>query len=232
MTEKEYRKGLEKVRKIEPQHPLLKDLERGYSKFNVLFLTHALRALSSAPKVQATVNPSESPKTHVPNPLLASLMREQSDLFAHRARLSNRLHEFPYTSQYDVKRAALMDDIKVLQRKIGRVMGNITHVKTYGELPPKLSQYDIPKDPAERERKKVSLRGSISHKRADLATLRGALAIDEAWESDKLAVFVEENIADATTRGKILRGYEKLNDLKKHLADVEKAIEADHIHAD
>ena len=225
---------------MQPKHPLLGDLQRGFSKFNVIFLKHALDAL---PKVEAVktspIGEKEAPSVSnakngfdASNPVIAALMREQSDLFAVRGRLSNSLHQYPFTAHYDEKRGVIMDKIKIVQRKIAKVMHHLIHAREYGILPPEKLTYPVPHDPAERERKKVSLRGSISHKRNDLALLRGGLAIDEAWEMEKIAVFLEEMPLQDALKEKILRGYDKLNQLKKHLENVEKAIEADHIHAD
>ena len=125
-----------------------------------------------------------------------------------------------------------MDDIKIVQRKIAKVMYDLIHAREYGVLPPPKTTYLVPHDPAERERKKVSLRGSISHKRKSLEILRETLVIDEGWDLDRIAVFLEDSALSDDGKDKILRGYEKLNDLKNHLKNVEKAIEADHIHAD
>jgi hypothetical protein len=243
MTEKQYQIGLKKLIEKQPNNPLLNDLSKGFSKFNVIFLKHALDALpkekvitpASKPSVTTPSVVSENPtkkRNDVSNPVISALMREQSDLFTRRNALSNSLHKYPFTSHYDEKRAVIMDNIRVVQRKIGKVMGDLAHAREYGRLPPPRTTYPVPHDLAERERKKVSLRGSISHKRRDLEILRGSLVIDEDWDFDKITVFAEDKIADEILRGKILRGYEKLNDLKTHLKHVEKAIEADHIHAD
>lgn len=243
MTEKQYQIGLEKLIKKQPNNPLLNDLRKGFSKFNVIYLRHALNALPKSVEISVTKKaPVATPlvvtekqikrQNDVQNPIIAALMREQSDLFARRNALSNSLHKYPFTSHYDEKRAILMDGIRVLQRKIGKIMGNLQHAREHGRLPPPRTTHPVPNDLAERERKKVSLRGSISHKRRDLEILRGPLDIDENWDFDKISVFVEDKIADEILRGKILRGYEKLNDLKTHLGYVEKAIESDHIHAD
>lgn len=223
---------------MQPKNPLLGDLQKGFSKFNAIFLA---RELAKLPKIEAVktiganIDPSVSTAKkgyNASNPVVAALMREQSDLFAERGRLSNSLHKFPFTTHYHEKRGAIMDKIKIVQRKIGKVMHDLIHAREYGQLPPPRTTYLVPIDPAERERKKVSLRGSISHKRNDLALLRGALAIDEAWDMDEIAVFLEETPLEDVEKERILRGYQKLNDLKKHLEYVEKAIEADHIHAD
>lgn len=221
---------------MQPNHALLPDLLRGYSKFNVIFLKHALDALPLTPEDRDVIAPVglavEKSKFDGSNPVIAALMREQSDLFAERGRLSNTLLGFPYTQHYDEKRAVVMDNIKIMQRKIGKVMLDLVHAREYGVLPPVKTTYVVPHDPAERERKKVSLRGSISHKRNDLRKLRDSLVIEDAWDLDKIAVVLDDALLSDEIKEAILSGYEKLNDLKKHLSHVEKAIEADHIHAD
>ncbi|MGH1365801.1 MAG: hypothetical protein ACRBF0_19740 [Calditrichia bacterium] len=122
MTQPEYIAGLEWLIKVMPNHALRLALEKGYSDINCIYLRHSLNKLPR-------------PKENTPPPgedkVLIILSREKSDLFAHRAKWSNKFHQ----CQSDAERASVSDEIQFIQRKIKDVFSRIGEYKATGILP-------------------------------------------------------------------------------------------------
>ena len=239
MTEQQYNTELKLLRASHPTHAILETLSEGYNKWNVIYLKHVLKKIITPKVIEKTVEEVEvktivevNEKVVVSSPLLAKLKIGQSNLFAARATLSNKLHTIPYTPNFDAQRAEIMDEIKIVQREIAQNMSDIDCVKRNGILPNVKAEFEIPKDGAERERKKNNLRASISHKRAFINELIGDsdIKINENWIFQRIEIYLED-IQNVALRENLLKSFKKLLELKKHLDYVEDAIKADTVHA-
>ena len=122
MTQAEYLAGLEWLVKVVPNHALRHALEKGYSPINCIYLRHSLDKLPR--RKEDTPPPGE-------DKVLIMLSREKSDLFAHRAKWSNKFHD----CQTDAERASVSDEIQFIQRKIKDVFARIGEYKATGILP-------------------------------------------------------------------------------------------------
>lgn len=155
MTEKEYIEGYNFLQTHYPTHELLPDLEKGFSRFNVIYLKAALLNLPAP-------NPRGESKTV--DETLQRLYFQKSNLFVKRAVLSNSLHKFPLTSAFDAHRAGVVDDIKVVQKEIERAFRVIEYYEANDTLPPEKvadDEFPIPADIYERKLRLDSVQSSL-----------------------------------------------------------------------
>lgn len=200
MTAAEYHTKLAELQRLAPGNLLLNKLRQGSSPVNDVLLLNALRKA----REQAKPPPEVDTDDPVGDERLAAMRVEQRKLFSERAALSNRFHGCSTNSE----RAAISEDIQVVQRNIERLAGWIRQYKVHGTLPDEVERkYYVPKDGLELSKKRNSLRVMISRKKKELETLRKG---DLSHPATARKVEVEET---------------KFDDLKAQLATIEKAID-------
>lgn len=200
MTATDYTAKLAELERIAPGSLLLNKLRTGSSTVNDVLLTNALKKA----KEQARPAPDSESDDPVGDERLKAMRIEQRKLFSERAALSNRFHG----CKTNPDRAAISEDIQVVQRNIERLAGWIRQYKVHGTLPDDAERkYYVPKDGLELAKKRNSLRVMISRKEKLLKELR---TNDLSHPATARKVEVEEN---------------KLTDLKAQLATIEKAID-------
>ena len=159
MSDVEYSQGISRLKKHNPNHPLLSQLEKGLSAINKIYLK---KALADVP----TAEPEPSAVAH-DDPTLEQLKIEQRKLFSERAQLSNRFHK----CKTDAERAANSNSIKMVQRRIQSLWDRIDYFEANGELPKEDEKYPLPDDRGKLQMKINSLRASISQKKKKILSL-------------------------------------------------------------
>lgn len=136
-----------------PDHILIKDLKKGYSVMNALYLGHALKEIQiDDPVSKIAADPDDSE--------LRKLQREKSSLFGKRAKWSNKFHD----CQTNAQRAEVSDQIQIIQNDIGSIMRQIEYYETNGKPMPVIvnEDYPVPASEGDRYKKRASLRAMIS----------------------------------------------------------------------
>lgn len=205
MTAAEFSEKLAQLIAADPQNVMLPLLRRGWSASNEILLKMQLKKLPAS-VMSDTSTPTagkNEPETDLEDdtpdaPEDENLRRMRANLassFGERAALSNRIPDTPSRSA----RAALSDEIQVVQRRIGQQMRDIRHYRLHGTLPEQHEEYPIPRDPFALDALINSLRASISRKKKDIENLR------------------REDLTKPTIARKCETAEKKLRDLKTHL---------------
>lgn len=156
MTEKEYIEGFQFLKEHFPDNELIADLETGYNRFNVLYLKAALAELAKMPVV-IQKNGANGDETG------DKLQFQKSQLFVKRFKLTNSLHGFPLTPQYNPHRAGVVDAVKVVQTEIEKVFRAIEYYEANHALPPERlpdDEFPIPQNIYDRKKKLDSVQSS------------------------------------------------------------------------
>lgn len=161
MTKEDYLAGVDWIAIKRPDHPLLRSLKQGISPINILYLQHTLKEVGE---------PEDEPD-HLPDqvvdetdPQLIIMYKERRQLFTRRARLSNSFHE----CHTDTERATVSDDIRFVQKQIGRLLRQIHIFKTTGEIHDAEDEMEIPENGVELMKRRNSVRSNISTKKKAL----------------------------------------------------------------
>lgn len=175
MTEANYQLAIERIAEINPGHPLLPTLRRGYSLLNVRRVTDILLKAQEEPDPEPDIETDEGTwEDTIPDvaitdndPELRQLFIQKSNLFVKRAKLSNRLHD----CRTDKDRSVVVDAIIDAQREIEEHFQKMRHYRKTGVLISEDEQYHIPTDGAELIRLLNSLRVMASRKKKEIEAL-------------------------------------------------------------
>lgn len=152
MSENDYKAGVDLLILTDPNHPILKDLQKGYTYLNIEYLKLAVKKKKDVDKKGEMV--------------LRKLSVKKGKLYAERARLSNSFHK--YTKKPE--RAVISDNIRRIQDEIARVDIEIQYIKD-GTMrqPAAIDSYHVPFD-IEGKRKEIKLlQQKIRHARERIA---------------------------------------------------------------
>lgn len=165
MTDKEYRRHLAAIEKSNPDEPLLRTLQQGFSRVNLIYMRAALKRL---PPAADTVEPSadDMPGENMP-PVVRELWAHKGRLFRERARWSNKFHD----AKNDQERKAISDAILRIWNQIQDIERKIGLYEQTGSLPGEEERFPLPDDPVLLVRKTASIRSLISIQQAKLRDL-------------------------------------------------------------
>lgn len=153
------------LRDRSPDHSLLPQLEQGHSYTRAILLRRAIEALPPAP-----VNTSTDIDYRADgDPIVQRLQRQIQYLFGSRAKLSN---QYAGTSSVS-ERKAINQSIRPINDKISKILIQIDDYREKKVLPKNAEDpdYDIPEDPLQRHKKKMSIRSCKSRVKKQLRKL-------------------------------------------------------------
>lgn len=152
---------LQYIRSIEPNHPMLPQLDKGPGVVNNTLIEKVLSALP------APAAPSEVPedeKMTEKDPIIKRFRIQLRNQFVQRAKLSDHFH----ICTSDHERARISKAIESIQDKIELLFKNMDHYEKKKELPAleTTDNYPVPDNPVLLLSKQSSLRSNISiHKK-------------------------------------------------------------------
>lgn len=175
MTEQNYQLAIERIAEMNPDHPLLPTLRRGYSLLNVRRVTDILLKAQEEPEPAPDVETDEETwEDTIPDvaitdndPELRQLFIQKSNLFVKRAKLSNRLHD----CRTDKDRSGVVDAIIDAQREIEEHFQKMRRYRQTGVIESDDDQFYLPTDGAELIRLLNSLRVMASRKKKEIEAL-------------------------------------------------------------
>ena len=202
MTEKEYQNNLDFLIAHSPNHPLINELSAGWSDLNVIYLDFILQSEDVRGKIKDVGVKSEDVRLKIKDVViepptiqdgeLKKLYIEKSRLFTERAKLSNRLHEFPLNAKHNVHRAGVMDEIRVKQNLIERIFRTIEYYEANGRMPSDGvvdERFPIPADLYERRLKLNAVNASLSRWKKEL---HEAIAKGNHKRAEEIGVYMDE----------------------------------------
>lgn len=166
-----YREKIEVLRAAQPEHPLLRMLDKAETRANTIILENCLKKIRQAKKAPPPVDAIAS------DPALNRLHIEKSKLYAERAKHSNSFHE----CRSDKERRKVSEQIQIVQSRIEIVRANIRVYQANGRLPDEEEQYPVSADPFRLLGLRDSLRAAISRKKREIGMA------ETAGEAEKLA---------------------------------------------
>jgi len=185
ITEAEYNECLAMLMEELPDHVLIKDLKKGYSVMNAIYLGHALKEIKIAdPEPQDAPDPDDQE--------LRKMEREKSKLFGQRAKWSNRFHD----CQTDAQRAEVSDQIQIIQSDIASIMRQIEYYEQHGKPMPVVinEQFPVPAKTGDQYKKRASLRAMISQIRRKLRIIADLPKKHPDWKKvEKLEAQLSHN---------------------------------------
>lgn len=203
MTDIQFQDHLGELAQLRPSHPLLpKYRSEGRTVINAITIREIVGKLREARHDGIAESTGTGQDDDPEDGILKNERIRQRKLYSERADLSNQLH----TAKTKQDRAGISDEIQIVQRNIERCNRRIRHYRLHGAMPndEKLRHY-VPKDGHDLEKKRASLRSSISRKKKQVAQLRG-------------------RPVDGAAARQLEKAEDKLKDLQAHLKNVEDAI--------
>ena len=161
MSNNDYTSKLAYIKSIEPNHPMITQLDKGSSVVNDILIEKALAQLP------APVSPSEvsdEEKTTEKDPIIKRFRVQIRNQFVQRAKLSDHFH----ICGSDAERSRISKAIESIQDKIEQLFKDLDHYEQKKELPQlqTTDNYPIPDNPVLLLSKQSSLRSNISiHKK-------------------------------------------------------------------
>lgn len=172
MTEAQYSRYLEDVRRLTPKAPLLPTLMQGYSKINVIYMRHALSALpEEAEMVEETVEAPPITDTK------SALWAKRQTTYAAMLRRSNDFHN----CKNDQERAKLSDELGEMYQEFLRLKRLCDSGATEDEIETAEAQEEqIPDNPIELMKYINSIRARISQRRSQILKIAETNSDDKA----------------------------------------------------
>ena len=203
-----YDAAIDMLRDKDPGNAMLPELAGNYTFVNTKYLQAALKKLDLASADAGILEKKKKVRKPESNPILRDLFQQRSKVFGKRSKASNQFH----ICETDEERAAVSDDIQVLQKEWARLSGSIATYEDTGQLPQTAKKYPVPRSEVERFRLRNTLRSQCSNKRA--AIKKKATALTKTTDKKKqIKLQLQLDKAEA-----------KLKDLETHLAYVDAAI--------
>ena len=173
MTEQEYLDCLAMLAEEHPNHVLLKDLRKGYSVMNCVYLTNEIKKIDikiPAPKIKEPGNDD-----------LIEMQARKATLFGQRANWSNKFHKCKNNDQ----RAAIVDEISLVQDDIKQVMKEIKYFEKHQTKMPVVvhEKYPVPVKPLDQYKKLGSLRSMRSQVRKRLKMIADLPKENPKWQT-------------------------------------------------
>ena len=185
ITKEEYGNCLSMLIEEIPNHVLIKDLKKGYSVMNALYLGHALSEIKIPDEVATTTGDPDDAE-------LRKLQRERSSLFGKRASWSNKFD----ICQSNKQRAEVSDQIQIIQNDIKLIMRQIEYYEQHGKPMPVIinEEYPVPASEGDRYKKRASLRAMISQIKKKLRQIADRPKNHPDWRKvDKLESQLSHN---------------------------------------
>ncbi len=160
-----YNDQLQVLRDRAPEHNLLKQLEQGYSFTRAILLRKAIESLPPEPINTST----DIDYSADGDPIIQRLQRQIQYLFGSRAKLSN---QYAGTSSVS-ERKAINQSIRPINDKISKILIQIDDYRERKIVPEQAGDpgYEIPADPLQRHKKKMSIRSCKSRVKKQLRKL-------------------------------------------------------------
>jgi gas vesicle protein len=136
MTERVFNAGLKKLRDIQPNHPMLINIDRvGFGPVGIIYLQNALKDIHVPPPPKGTKRRDQQ---HIDK-----LRKEINKLYTSRANLSNQFIQ----CIDDQSRSTISDLIQDIQKDIARQIKRIDYYKEHGTKPveKKIVEVKLPK---------------------------------------------------------------------------------------
>jgi hypothetical protein len=226
LTEFEYRRKVQDLKKVWADCPLLPFLSKNFDRWAVIYLNYCLANVPNAKNTPPSVSAEKSVGVGVESDdrdaILKKLYIQKSNLFVERAKWSNQLCDAPMTPKYDEQRAAIVTEIQIVQKAINDMFQTIAYAEAHGTLPNiRDTSNDIPTDAGEQRRQLVSLQASRARMRKDLAAI--CAEVNEKMDAENFAIFVQdEGIAEAKKAVKLFTNIKlktaKIDKLRAELA--------------
>ena len=167
MTKAEYAQYLARIRKENPDEPLLEKLRAGHSALNVIFMRSAIKRLPQVKEEEKEEVEEIEEVDSAMKPVLKELWARKGRLFRRRAQWSNQFHE----CRNDAERKKISDEIMKVWGEIQEVERKIAFVQRSGALPDEEERFPLPDDPIALMKKLNSIRAQISQKQQKLREL-------------------------------------------------------------
>lgn len=226
LTEFEYRRKVQELKKVWADCPLLPFLTKNFDRWAVIYLNYCLDNIPKAENTNTKIYAEKSVGVGVDgddrDAILKKLYIRKSNLFVERAKWSNQLCDAPMTPKYDEQRAAIVTEIQIVQKAINDMFQTIAYAEAHGTLPnTRDSNNDIPTDAGEQRRQLSSLQASRARMRKDLAAI--CPDVNEKMDKENFAVFVQDaGIAEAKKAVKLFEQIKfktlKIDKLRAELA--------------
>ena len=202
-----YQEGIEQLRKLKPDHVLLRMLEAKESTVHFKILQSELKKHSPQEMQPICISDQEADQEEavdeVEDELLRGMRMQLSGLYVDRAKLSNTFHDCSTNHE----RRVVSEKVQVVQVRIEMLRQQIRAYKSTGRTPDSDDQYPIPENPFQLRALRDSLRSSISRKRREIMHLGREVSENKPGAADRLP-----------------KAEAKLKDLENHLNRVQKAV--------
>ena len=168
MIETEYWQAVNKLRDCDNSHVILSELEKEFSKWNVIYVLDALKKIQ-LPDTQPTQAPPEPQKIEKPLNISNGLIGDMQNLIAQKRRLSNAFWDVKTdkTKCKNISAQILMyeNNIEALRERIEYF--NLHNIPM-PELVSKTDEFDLPLDKYNLEIKKRSIIAMVSQVKREL----------------------------------------------------------------
>jgi hypothetical protein len=178
MNRREYRKELDRLKRLAPDHVLMPTLKLGFDVINAVYLQHALKQVEKGPetvveKKEHVVRIVDSTRekaadiAETTDPVLRDLWATRGRLFRLSSKTSNKFH----VCKTDEERKAVSQELLGIWEQIQDVKHSISHYETHGQLIEKDERFPLPDDPIALVKKRNAIRQAISEQRGKIERL-------------------------------------------------------------
>ena len=172
MTEQEYLDCLAMLIEEMPNHVLIPELRKGYSVMNCVYLTNVIKKID--------IKIPERKIKEAGNDDLSKMEIRKSTLFGQRAKWTNKFHK----CTTDQQRAAISDEIQLIQEDIAQVMKEIKYFEKHHTKMPVIvhDKYPVPVKPIDQYKKLASLRSMRSQVKRRLKIIADLPKAHPDWQ--------------------------------------------------